>query len=298
MEDYPVIFEFTDRQEEAIIQAESEQEAKNTADNRMNELGATDFILTVEQGAVNWIKSHNMIGLLEEKDNVGSVKDVSLADRTITGYLAHFGSVDYGNDITEKGAFAKTLLEGKGKHLFLNFHNFQQPHNKFSVLQEDDYGLYFEVKMIENVTYSMDTLRLYDAGVLTDQSYGFQAVKKVFEKKEGQTVRRLKEVMFGEGSNVAVGMNKNAKFTGFKGMTLEKCKDHVANIMKFLRNGTATDETFIQLEIGLKQLQAYSYDLGKQALEHKSEPVFTTQNNEEPRAIEIIKSFTNSLITK
>ena len=229
-----------------------------------------------------------MIGLLEEKDNVGSVKDVSLADMTITGYLAHFGSVDYGNDITEKGAFSKTLLENKGNSLFLNFHNFEKPHNKFSVLKEDDYGLYFEVKMIQGVSYSMDTLRLYDAGVLTDQSYGFQAVKKTFEKKGATTIRRLKEVAFAEGSNVAIGMNKNAKFTGFKGMTFDKCKDQVSNIMKFLKNGTATDETFVQLEIGLKQLQAYSFELGKNALEQKNEPDLSTQHNAEPQAIKSI----------
>jgi HK97 family phage prohead protease len=225
-----------------------------------------------------------MIGLLEEKDNVGSVKDVSLADMTITGYLAHFGSVDYGNDITEKGAFTKTLMEGKGRHLFLNFHNFNQPHNKFTELKEDDYGLYFEVKMIPGVSYSMDTIKLYDAGVITEQSYGFHAVKKTFEKKNGSTIRRLKEVVFGEGSNVSVAMNSNAKFTGFKSMTLEKCNDQVANIMKFLRTGTVTDETFIQLEIGLKQLQAYSYDLGtKKALEVKGEPDKSTHSEHEPQ---------------
>lgn len=295
MKDFAVVYEFGDRVEQSVIHAENETHATELANEAIAVNGANDFLLTVETIEADFIKSHNMIGLLEEKDNVGSVKDVSLADRTITGYLAHFGSVDYGNDITEKGAFAKTLLEGKGKHMFLNFHNFDQPHNKFSVLQEDDFGLYFEVKMIEGVTYSMDTLRLYDAGVLTDQSYGFHAVKKSFEKKEGQTIRRLKEVMFGEGSNVAVGMNKNAKFTGFKGMTIDKCKDQVSKIMKFLRNGTATDETFLQLEIGLKQLQAYSFELGKQALETKGEPDKSTLITPEPQAIEIIKNFRNSL---
>lgn len=295
MKEFDVVYEFDGRSEQSVLLADDENHARQLANEAMAENGANDFLLTVEQGTANWIKNHNMIGLLEEKDNVGSVKDVSLADRTITGYLAHFGSIDYGKDIIEKGAFTKTLLEGKGKYLFLNFHNFDQPHNKFSVLQEDDFGLYFEVKMIEGVTYSMDTLKLYDAGVLTDQSFGFLPVKKSFEKKDSVTIRRLKEVMFGEGSNVSVGMNKNAKFTGFKGMTMDKCKDQVSKIMKFLRNGTATDDTFLQLEIGLKQLQAYSYELGKQALETKSEPDKSTLFTSEPQAIEIIKSFRNSL---
>lgn len=236
---------------------------------------------------------HSMIGLLEEKDNVGSVKDVSLSNRTITGYLAHFNSVDYNKDQIMPGAFAKTLLENKGRQRFLNYHNFNQPHNKFDVLKEDHIGLYFEVKMISGVSYSEDVLKLYDAGVLEEQSIGFHAVKKSIEKKSG--VRQLQELMLAEGSNVTIGMNSNAKFLGFKSLTQQKCNDHITKIMSFLRNGTTTDETFEQLEIGLKQLQAYSFELGKQALETKSEPEDSTLITPEPQAIEIIKSFTNSL---
>lgn len=230
-----------------------------------------------------------MIGLLEEKDNIGSVRDVSLADRTITGYLAHFGSVDHGNDVILKGAFAKTLQENANNLRFLNQHDFKQPHNRFTVIKEDDNGLYFEVKMIEGVSYSMDVLRLYDAGVIDEQSIGFQAVKK--ETKSG--VRYLKEVRLGEGSNVTIAMNSNAKFTGFKSMTMERCNDQVNRIMSFLRNGNVTDETFHQLELGLKQLQSYSFELGKKSLEQPLEN--STVVNEPANQIEIIKSFRNSL---
>jgi len=232
-----------------------------------------------------------MIDIFEEKDYIGSTKDVSLADRTITGYLAHFGSVDYGNDVIEPGAFTKTIQTRFDKLRFLNYHNFQQPHNKFSVLKEDSIGLYFEVKMVKDVSYSMDTLRLYDAGVLTEQSIGFNAIKKF--NKGG--VRHLQEIMLGEGSNVTIAMNPNAKFGGFKSLTLEQCNDHAKNIINFIRNGNVTDETFIQLELGLKQLQAYSYELGKKALEQEGEPDKSTQTKAEPQTIEIIKSFRTSL---
>ncbi len=232
-----------------------------------------------------------MIGLLEEKDHIGSVKDVSLADRTITGYLAHFGSVDYNKDIIYPGAFAKTLMENKSNLRFLNYHDFKQPHNKFTVIQEDDKGLYFEVKMIEGVTYSMDVLRLYDAGVLEEQSIGFHVVKK--ETKSG--VRHIKEMKLGEGSNVTLGMNPNAKFMGFKSMTLEKCNDQVQSIISFLRNGSVTDEMFSQLELGLKQLQSYSFDLGKKSLEEPFEENTLVDEPMTQKAIEEIKSFRNSL---
>ena len=235
-----------------------------------------------------------MIGLLEEKDNIGSVKDVSLSNRTITGYLAHFGSVDYGNDVIEKGAFTKTLLENGNNLRFLNNHDFKQPHNKFSVLKEDDKGLYFEVKMVDGVSYSMDVLRLYDAGVIDEQSIGFHTIKK--ESKSG--VRHLKEVKLGEGSNVTIAMNPNAKFMGFKSMTMQKCNDQISSIMSFLKTGNVTDEMFIQLELGLKQLQSYSYELGTKALEQEPLNDNTLSINEPLKQIEIIKSFTNSLTLK
>lgn len=230
-----------------------------------------------------------MTGLLEEKDNIGSVQDVSLSDRTITGYLAHFGSVDYNKDVILKGAFQKTLQENSGRLLFINHHDFKQPHNKFTVLKEDDKGLYFEVKMVDGVSYSMDVLRLYDAGVIDEQSMAFMAVKK--EVKSG--VRYLKELKLGEGSNVSVAMNPNAKFTGFKSMTPQRCNDQIKNIMNFIRNGSVTDDMFLQLEIGLKQLQSYSYELGKKSLEEPLED--STLVNEPTNQIEIIKSFRNSL---
>lgn len=291
MTEFAVAYEFDDRIEKSTISANDYEEATDIAHKQLAIKAANDFVLTVETGEANWIKSHNMIGLLEEKDNIGSVKDVSLANRTITGYLAHFGSVDYNSDVIEKGAFAKTIQENKQNLRFLNNHDWKQVHNRFSVIQEDDKGLYFEVKMIEGVSYSMDILRLYDAGVIDEQSIGFQAVKK--EVKSG--IRHLKELRINEGSNVTLGMNPNAKFQGFKSMTLPKCNEQITNIISFIRNGNVTDDMFIQLEIGLKQLQSYSYELGKQALETELKPDETTIIKSEPQAIEIIKSFRNSL---
>jgi len=232
-----------------------------------------------------------MTGLYEEKDNIGSVKDVSFADRTITGYLAHFGSVDYGNDVIVKGAFTKTLQDNIDNLRFLDQHDWKRPHNKFSLIKEDDKGLYFEVKMVNGVSYSEDVLRLYEAGVIDQQSIGYNAVKK--EVKSG--VRYLKELKLGEGSNVTVAMNPNAKFSGFKSLSLPDCNNKITKIMSFIRNGNITDESFIQLELALKQLQSYSFELGKKSLE---EPSYDdTLVNEPINQIEIIKSFRNSLTT-
>jgi hypothetical protein len=49
---------------------------------------------------------------------------------------------------------------------------------------------------------------------------------------------------------------------GMKNLTLKEANDQVSKIVKMLRNGTLTDETFSLLEIALKQLQKDTYKLG------------------------------------
>jgi hypothetical protein len=228
-----------------------------------------------------------MDGLLEFKSIFGSISDVDTKSNIVTGYLSEFGSKDYDSDIIEKGAFAKSIAERKNDIFFLNQHDWKQPHGKFNVLQEDSKGLYFESNPLIDTTYSSDAIKLYAAGIVKEHSIGFQTVKSEWHK-DGYT-RTIKEVKLYEGSNVTLGANKNTPFTGFKSRSLQEINDQVSLIMKATRTGTFTDDTFMQLEIALKQLQLESYELGKKALE---EPILITQNNE-PLQIESLKLLTN-----
>lgn len=229
-----------------------------------------------------------MDGLLEYKSVFGTVKDVDKKSRVVTGYLSETQTEDLQKDVTEKGAFQKSINERKNNIFFLNHHKWEQPHGKFSVLQEDSKGLYFESEPLPNTTYSNDALELYALGIINEHSYGYQAVKAVKTNNGG---RILREVKLYEGSNVTMGMHSNTPFMGFKSRTIGELNDQVSNIMKAMRNGTFADDTFLQLEIALKQLQLESYELGKKALD---EPSDDTLDNE-PLIIEQIKSFRQSL---
>lgn len=231
-----------------------------------------------------------MHNLLEYKDFVGSVKDIDTTGRRVTGFLTAFSNKDHDGDIAEKGMFAKTIRERKDQIFFLNQHKWDQPHGKFSVLEEKDEGLYFESEKLPNTTYSNDTLELYKEGILKEHSYGFIVTKSVNDKE--RNARVLKEVKLYEGSNVTLGANSNTPFTGFKSLTIDQINEKSGAIMKMLRNGTLTDDTFFQLEIALKQLQAEAYELGKNSTQ--SEPEESTQPTYEP-LITTIKSFTQNL---
>jgi hypothetical protein len=232
-----------------------------------------------------------MDGLLEYKSIFGGIKDLDSNKRIVTGYLSEFGSKDHDNDIIEKGAFKKSISERKNDIFFLNHHKWDQPHGKFDILIEDSKGLYFESEPFIDTTYSSDLIKLYAAGIIKEHSIGFSTVKQDIDKRN--YTRTLKELKLYEGSNVTMGANPNTPFTGFKSKTISEINDQVSLILKAVRTGTFTDETFMQLEIALKQLQLESYELGKKALEEPSDD--DTQDNE-PLIIEQIKSFRQSLI--
>ena len=225
------------------------------------------------------------MNILEYKDFTGSVKDVDIKNRVITGYLSNFGNKDFDGDIIEKGAFTKTIGERKSDIYFLNQHNWKQPHGGFDVLREDNKGLYFEsTPLIEGVSYSDDVLKLYDAGVIKEHSIGFVTLKDDYNQDE-QT-RYIKEVKLYEGSNVTMGANNQTPFTGFKNLTMKDINDRCAILYKAIRNGDFTDDTFILLEYALKELQAEAYNLGK----NTREPLVNTH-----KPLDIIKEFTKNI---
>lgn len=231
-----------------------------------------------------------MDGLLEYKSILGGVKDIDSKNRIVTGYLSEFGSKDYDQDIIEKGAFTKSIAERKNDIFFLNQHDWKQPHGKFNVLSEDSKGLYFESMALPNTSYSNDLIELYSLGIVKEHSIGFQTVKSDWAK-DG-VVRNIKEVKLYEGSNVTLGANPNTPFTGFKSRSIGEINDQVSLIVKAMRNGSFTDETFIQLEFALKQLQLESYELGKKSL---AEPEASTLIKE-PINTELLKLFTSFTI--
>ena len=217
--------------------------------------------------------------MLEYKDLSGAVKDIDLKGRIITGYLSNFGNKDFDGDIIEQGAFSKSINERKNQIYFLNQHQWNQPHGKFSLLKEDSKGLYFESEPLLDTTYSSDVLKLYAAGVIKEHSIGFNVIKS--DGKHGD--RSIKEIKLYEGSNVTLGANPDTPFTGFKS-TLKEVEDRTTTIYKAIRNGDFTDETFIILEYALKQLQQEAYQLGKSL----QEP--SIADTKEP-IIDILKEF-------
>ena len=128
---------------------------------------------------------------LEYKSHFGEVKDVDQKSRIISGVLANW-NLDSHNDVIDQGAFTKTLLERKSQILFLNQHNWKEPHGFFSELEARDSGLHFVSNPLPNTTFSNDAIELYSRGIVKEHSIGFEVIKSDWD--EDSQIRTIKEI--------------------------------------------------------------------------------------------------------
>lgn len=210
-----------------------------------------------------------------------TVKDANVdkATRKVSGYLAVFGVKDSDEDVLLKGCFAKSLTDrGPGsttnrKIAFLWQHDMRDPIGKFTVLKEDDYGLYFEAVLDEGVEHADRALIQLESGTLNQFSIGFQYIWDKMEYDENLDAFIIKEVNLFEGSVVTLGANEYTYYAGMKGVVIEEAHRKIR------------EET----EALIKSLPAeYQYQTRQLIAKHialsESQPVKPLKDNEPPAA--------------
>jgi HK97 family phage prohead protease len=161
------------------------------------------------------------------KNPVSTLLDVSRAkleiteDRKVKGYAIVWGSKNDYNEIVLKGATLNSLnARGVGSTsgnpiLVLNQHRQTEPLCRPTVLQEDDYGLYFEGDIIEGVEYANNVVNQVNQGVLRQLSYGFNYIWDKTEYDATNDAYILKEIKLGEISLVTFSSDENAQLRSF-----------------------------------------------------------------------------------
>lgn len=136
----------------------------------------------------------------------------SETDRTIKGYLCVWGVVDTYGTLFVRGCFAKSIQErgpassSKQKIAHLWQHNACDPTGMFTVLKEDDYGLYFEATLDE-VPSGDRELTQVRSGTINQFSVGFNYVWDKVEYDEKLDAIVIMECILMEGSAVTFGSN-------------------------------------------------------------------------------------------
>lgn len=188
------------------------------------------------------------------------LKDVDIPSMTVSGYFSKFNNIDRDGDIIVQGAFKKTIKErgpksAKPEIAYLLQHDSWKPLGKITELKEDSIGLYFEAK-ISDTSYGLDTLKLYRDGVYNQHSIGFNIMKSSDFVEGGNNYQEIQEVKLWEGSVVTWGANADTPFTGFKGYSQDEKESRIKLIIKAIKGGDFTDETYSLLEYELLKLTA------------------------------------------
>lgn len=178
------------------------------------------------------------------------VKDIDLKQGIFTGYFGVFNTPDNGKvpDIIEPGAFTKTFKEwgpgGKNRIKCVYQHDPTLLVGRPLKLEEHDYGAYHETKVSTRTTLGHDVLVLIDDGVLTEMSFGYDALKAQMDQQAG--ARHLKELKLWEYCPVTWGLHPDTMITGVKAA---KNPDFAGKQMQrmeaILRKGALQDDEVI-----------------------------------------------------
>ena len=166
-----------------------------------------------------------------------------------TGYGSIFGNEDQGNDIMQKGAFTKSLINRPvSKVKMLYQHKTDEPIGVFTEIYEDSKGLFVKGQLAMGTQRGREAYELLKMGALDGMSIGFRAdPEKQGYNENKRGVRTLKEVDLMEISLVTFPMNESA--------LIETVKGNAKNIReweKILREAGGLSRT--EAKIGAKAL--------------------------------------------
>ncbi len=153
----------------------------------------------------------------EEKTFPFDIDEKSLsAEGTFRGYAAIFGTTDAVGEVIERGAFDKTVKEGK-PYPILWYHDPRQPLG-VATLQIDNKGLKVDGELNLEVQAAREKHALMKQKAIRGLSFGFKTVKDVWEGSK----RFLKEVKLYEISPVTFGAHHSALISAVKQWDEEK----------------------------------------------------------------------------
>ena len=199
---------------------------------------------------------------IEYKAAKTEIKDLDTKG-VVVFYASIFGNKDHGNDIVERGAFAKTISENFENIRHYKHHDSRIMPGVLHELSEDSKGLLTKSHLIMDTQDGKETYYQYkamlEAGKSMDHSIGYWVVKseKFNEDDPNKYERRLKELNLMEVSTLtAWGMNPEARTVDVK-QTLsfdELLKEEI--YLKGLLNCDFADMKLEQLELLLKNIQS------------------------------------------
>lgn len=159
-------------------------------------------------------------------------KSISINVKALTdegqfsGLASTFGNIDLVGDVIQKGAFAKTIKDRKGKIRLLWQHNRSQVIGTIKSLEETDEGLFIEAQLALGTQLGKEAHELLKMEALDSMSIGFSPIIEEFNVETG--INTIKEIKLFETSLVTFPANEQA--------TVGEVKEDVETIFSKLSN--------------------------------------------------------------
>ena len=173
---------------------------------------------------------------MKYKDCHFEVKAVQ-EDGFFSGYASVFGNEDSYGDIVVKGAFADTIADwkarGKMPPILWN-HKPDEPLGVYTLLQEDEKGLYVEGRLLVNdVVRAREIHALMKAGAVDGMSIGYSTVEYNYNKETDVT--ELLKLKLWENSIVTFPANDLSRIESVKSTLQSGELPTLSEFEKFLR---------------------------------------------------------------
>jgi HK97 family phage prohead protease len=186
--------------------------------------------------------------VMQHKQVSFEIKNFNTEDGSFSGYANTFDYKDHAGDITERGAFNKSLALHKQKEsmpALLWQHKQDQPIGVWTEMYEDDYGLYAKGQLALGVQQADEAYILMKLGALKGLSIGYIPTDESYNKVT--KTNHLKEVNLLETSLVTFPANDKSQVEVVKS--------------KFENDETPTEREFEKAlrELGLSRKQAKAF---------------------------------------
>jgi HK97 family phage prohead protease len=191
------------------------------------------------------------------------VKDLDTKRGIVQAYWSAYGVKDDQGDIVDSSCWLKSIRERGPQSVqprikFLYQHEEKMLLGKPSELISDSFGLLATTQIVPT-TLGLDTLLLYEFGVLAEHSVGYEVVQAQWDSKA--SARHLVEGVLWEGSAVTWGACSQTPVVALKSLThpqnLTAMAERAAKIDKLLHDGSLrTDALCESLDRELKSLHA------------------------------------------
>lgn len=161
------------------------------------------------------------------KDILTKIEDVDTKKGIVIFYTAAFGNIDSDGDITQKGAFKKTLKESFSRIRHLKNHRIAVGLPIKSETFEDNYGLRVGSKLFKGTQEADELLIQYETfaelGNAMEHSFGYETIQEEYSKEKEANI--LKELKVWEFTTMETwGANPNALQVGLKSNPLDLIK--------------------------------------------------------------------------